>query len=169
MARLFLAVRPPPDVVEILAALPRKDRRGVRFVAPDSWHVTLRFLGEASEQAVMTAMAGVDLPAATVRLGPGTDLLGERVLVVPAHGLQRLAGAVIAATGDLGERPPRRAFHGHVTMARLKPGARLDGLVGFPLVGGAVEFPVQSVELISSRLRADGARYETLASWPVGG
>ena len=45
--RLFVAVWPPEEVVAELTALPRKDGRGVRFVAPENWHVTLRFLGQA--------------------------------------------------------------------------------------------------------------------------
>ena len=47
MSRLFVAVWPPDEVLEELRALPRKDERGVRFVHPDSWHITLRFLGDA--------------------------------------------------------------------------------------------------------------------------
>ena len=46
MARLFVAVWPSADVIEALCALRRKDERGVRFVRPENWHITLRFLGE---------------------------------------------------------------------------------------------------------------------------
>ena len=40
-----------------LTALPRKDLRGVRFVRPESWHVTLRFLGETHPDAVLADIA----------------------------------------------------------------------------------------------------------------
>jgi 2'-5' RNA ligase len=45
MARLFIAVWPPDDVAAELSSIHRKDQRGVRFVEPETWHITLRFLG----------------------------------------------------------------------------------------------------------------------------
>src|SRR5262245_39287830 len=118
MARLFVAVWPPEDVAEALRALGRKDRRQVRFVPPENWHVTLRFLGEAEPDAVGAALDDALLPAARARLGPAVDLLAERALVVPVQGLDELAAAVAEATAALGD-PPRRRFVGHLTVARL--------------------------------------------------
>jgi 2'-5' RNA ligase len=93
MARLFIAVWPPEDVVADLLALHRKDRRGVRFLPPDRWHVTLRFLGEADPADVADAMGDVADPA-TARLGPAVDIVGGRVLAVPVAGLHLMAGAL---------------------------------------------------------------------------
>ena len=47
VARLFIAVYPPPEVVASLAALPHDGDAGVRWVPPDQYHVTVRFLGSA--------------------------------------------------------------------------------------------------------------------------
>ena len=80
MTRLFVAAWPPDDVVAELRALPRKDQRGVRFVPPENWHVTLRFLGAADPDAVGAALDAATFPAATARLGAGVDLLFERML-----------------------------------------------------------------------------------------
>ena len=161
--RLFLAVWPPDEVVAALTALRRKDQRGVRFVAPDNWHVTLRFLGEAHVDAVIEALDGVDLPPAQVRLGPGVDVLDGRALVLPVAGLDTLAAAVIARTKHLGQ-PPRKRFNGHLTLARLKPHAAMPPALG-ALAGG--EFDVEEIALVQSRLRPEGARYEALHAWPV--
>jgi 2'-5' RNA ligase len=163
-ARLFLAVWPPEVVVEELMALRRKDQRGVRFVPPDRWHVTLRFLGDASIGAVEAAMDAADLPAATARLGPAVDVLGERALVVPVAGLDELAARVTAATRDVGDPPPRRRFHGHLTIARIKRDARMPPALG-AMVDGS--FRVDEVALVRSRLDPDGARYDTIATWPL--
>lgn len=164
-ARLFLAVWPPDHVVEALVALRRKDQRGVRFVPPDDWHVTLRFLGQERVEAVVDALDGAGpLPPAHARLGPGVDVMFGRAVVVPVRGVDLLAAAVIAPTRHLGE-PPRLPFAGHLTLARLHKGAGQPPVVG-ALVGG--EFDVGELALVESRLQPDRARYSTVHSWPVG-
>jgi 2'-5' RNA ligase len=163
MARLFIAVWPPDDVVETLSELRRKDQRGVRFVPPDNWHITLRFLGEADHGAVAATLDRTTLPAASVTLGPAVDVLAERALIVPAQGLDGLARVVAECTAHLGE-PPRKRFNGHLTLARVKPHASM------PTTLGAIvhaEFDVHEVALVQSRLDPDGARYTTIASWPT--
>ncbi len=163
MARLFVAVWPPDEVAVELRALRRKDQRGVRFVHPENWHITLRFLGEARADDVLEALAVTTFEPATARLGPGVDLLLDRMLVVPVAGLDDLARAVIEHTASIGE-PPRKRFLGHLTLARVKRHAAMPQALG-ALV--AAEFPVEEIALVQSRLHPDGARYETLATWPV--
>jgi 2'-5' RNA ligase len=164
MARLFIAVWPPEEVIAELTALPRKDQRGVRFVPPESWHVTLRFLGEADPNAVVDALAGATFAGARAVLGPGVDVLGERALVVPVHGVDQLAADVAARTVRIGERTERR-FVGHLTLARLKPAAAMPRAIG-AYVSDA--FDVDEIALVQSRMGPQGARYETLTTWPVG-
>jgi 2'-5' RNA ligase len=162
--RLFVAVVPPDDVVADLLALRRKDQRGVRFVKPEAWHVTLRFLGECPAAEVVDALVDAQLPAARARLGAGVDVLDERVLAIPVDGLDDLAAAVVTATRDIGDPPPRRRFRGHLTVARTKPGATMPPALGSRVAG---EWDVDSVELVRSRLHPDGARYEVLESFPL--
>lgn len=164
MPRLFVAVWPPEDVIAELTALARKDRRGIRFVEPERWHLTLRFLGDAAVDDAAEALDRAELPAATVRLGPAVDVLDERALVIPASGLDHLAAAVNSATADVGEAP-RRRFRGHLTVARVKASASMP-----PLLGALVEasFEASEVALVESTLHPDGARYDTIATWPLG-
>jgi 2'-5' RNA ligase len=165
MARLFVAVWPPDDVVAQLMALGRKDRRGVHFVHPERWHVTLRFLGECDPGATTAALDAAVLPPAHARLGPAVDVLAERVLIVPVAGVDELAAAVAAATAELGE-PPRRRFTGHLSLARIdrRSRGRLPDTVGAMV---SASFDVDEVALVQSRRDHRGGRYETLASWPV--
>jgi RNA 2',3'-cyclic 3'-phosphodiesterase len=164
MARLFIAVWPPDEVTEALTALPRKDQRGVRFVRPENWHVTLRFMGGADPQDVIDVLDGVVFGPARARLGPAVDVIAERALVVPVAGLDDIARAVTERTKDIG-KPPRKRFIGHLTVARLKPHTRVPHALG-ALV--SAEFDVTEVALVQSRLDPHGARYETLHTWPVG-
>ena len=164
MARLFLAVWPPEEVVADLMALPRKDQRGVRFVPPGNWHVTLRFLGEADPADVCAALEHVALPRATVRIGPGVDVMADRAVVVPVHGLDEIARLVNEHTAAIGE-PPRKRFVGHLTVARVKPHVAMPRAVGMAVSG---TFEPDEIALVRSRLDPDGARYDTVESWPLG-
>jgi 2'-5' RNA ligase len=163
MARLFVAVWPTEEVVEELTALRRKDQRGVRFVPPENWHVTLRFLGETNPDAVIAALDGAEFPPSTGRVGPGVDVLSERALVIPVAGLDDLAAVVRDRTTGLGQAA-RRRFVGHLTLARLKPHADMPGVLGSFV---QTEFAVREVTLVQSRLDPDGARYTTIHTWPV--
>ncbi|MCY4632355.1 MAG: RNA 2',3'-cyclic phosphodiesterase [bacterium] len=120
MPRLFVAVWPPGDVIDALASLPRPTIPGVRWTPPERLHVTLRFFGAADEGTVVDRLAGERFPPAGVHMGPGVELLGRGVLVVAARGLEDLAARVAAATAHIGQPPPDRPFHGHVTVARYK-------------------------------------------------
>ncbi len=164
MARLFVAVWPPEEVVEHLTALHRKDQRGVRFVKPENWHVTLRFVGNADPGEVADTLDGTSLPAAQARLGPAVDVVSERALVIPVNGLDALARTVSERTRPIGERPPKR-FLGHLTLARVRPRVPMPRTLG-ALVSAA--FDVTEVALVQSRLDPHGARYETLRTWAVG-
>ena len=164
MARLFLAVWPPDHVVDELRALRRKDRRGVRFIPPDRWHVTLRFLGDALADDVAAAMD--DVPAAAT--APARAGGGRRRRASPRDPRRRPRRPRRdghQAHPRPRERPPRRRFRGHLTIARIKPYADLA-----PTIGALVEaaFEVKEVALVRSRLEPDGARYETLETWTVG-
>ncbi len=164
MARLFVAVWPPPQVTAALAALPREDRPGVRYTSPESWHVTLRFLGRAEPDEVVDALAGLEPRPAVAHVGPAVRLITKGVLAVPVSGLDEVADVVAARTRAVGE-PPSSRFVGHLTVARLKPRVAPPALLGAPI---HAEFDVREIALVESHLDQRGARYETLAAWPVG-
>jgi 2'-5' RNA ligase len=163
VARLFLAVWPPQDVIERIGALPRHEQPGVRWLPASTWHVTLRFFGEANEDDVAARLDDIALGGAQATVGPAVARLGDSVVMVPVDGLNALAGAVVDVTADVGKPPPRRRFHGHVTIARLRDGARCD-LVGTPISAG---FEVTEVLLVRSTLHPAGARYDVVRRWSL--
>lgn len=162
MVRLFIAAWPSPDVRERLQRLPRPERVGVRWVPHENWHITLRFLGEVVAREVEVALAEVALPRATARLGPHTERLDARQIVVPVDGVDELARIVYEATAHIGQ-PDRRGFRGHLTVARTRPGEGND-LDGSEIDG---TFDVDEVSLVASDLRPDGAVYRTVAAIPT--
>lgn len=163
MPRLFVAVWPPDDVLDRLAALDRPAFDGLRWTRRDQWHVTLRFLGQVPEAAAVSGALGVlsRSPAADATLGPATGRFGRRILHVPVAGLEPVAADVLGATAHLGRPPEDRPFAGHLTLARVAKGARVD-LGPLTGVGVAGEWRVEEVCLVESRLSAKGARYEVL-------
>lgn len=157
--RLFVAVWPPSGIVEQLAALPRPDEPGVRWTAPEQWHVTLRFLGATDVDEARRRLERVDAPPTDAQLGPRVARLGRHVVAVPVTGLDDLARVVTEATDDLGDPPDPRPFAGHITLARLKHRSAC-GVAG-PAVSGS--WPVTAVDLVRSDLHPDGSRYTTVA------
>ena len=162
MVRLFIAVWPSAEIVADLRGLPRKDRRGIRWVKPENWHITLRFMGEADPDEVAGRLDRAALDATEVRFGPGIDVLQERAIILPAHGLDRLGAAVADATSDIGSDPPRKRFLGHLTLARMKQPPSIPDVIGARFE--AVQF-VNEIALVASKLTPDGAAYETLATF----
>lgn len=120
MARLFVALWPPDDVVRELAEMRRPAMDGLRWTKPERLHVTLRFLGECSEVKAAAALSAVSSVPAPITLGPTLQRLGRGVVMLPARGADGLAAAVTEATGHLGQPPPKRRFTGHMTVARFK-------------------------------------------------
>ena len=166
--RLFVAVRPPPEVIEVVAALPRPERHGVRWTRPDQWHVTLRFLGDVERSepvaaALATGLAGA--PAVEVALGPTTERLGRAVLMVPATGLDGLAARVLDATRDgVPVADDAFGFHGHLTLARWPRGVA-GWAIGEPVTA---TWTAQEVELVRSELGAGPVRHEVVDTFRLG-
>lgn len=178
--RLFVAAWPDDETRQRLAGLELELGRtkGLRFVGPERWHVTLRFLGEVEEDALGALSAALVAQAAAFggtvecRLGPGTGwFTGVRVLYLPAAGLDGLADAVRLATVPFVPEPERSepAFNGHLTLARSKGRrlgvAALGDMAGIPFEAA---FPVTAVDLVSSQPSPQGHRYTTVVRAALG-
>jgi 2'-5' RNA ligase len=162
MARLFVAAWPDDDTVAALRGLPGGTSPGERRVSPSNWHVTLRFIGEASVAEVVGLLDGAPLPRSTAVLGPLIERLDRRQVVVPVDGVDLLAAAVVRATRIVGE-PARHRFVGHLTVARLGPDGS-SGLLGAPFAGS---FDVDEIAVVSSELTPEGPIYSTVARLPT--
>ena len=163
MTRLFVAAWPPDRICgrlsDVTAVAPL---HGERRVPEVNWHVTLRFIGNVDIDRVTERLRAADLPAARAVLGPEITDLDGRQIVVPVTGVDPLAHAVREATAGLGA-PDRRPFFGHITLARLRDGARSS------LRGAAIDgaFEIDEIALVSSDTLPSGAVYETIATFPI--
>jgi len=165
--RLFVAVRPPDDVVESVANIPRPDDTPARWTTREQWHVTLRFLGNVEDPGPIIETLDAlraRLAPTEVTLGPRAGVLGHQVVYLPVAGLDALATAIIDATRNLGEPPQARRFKGHLTLARTK-----GSLVDRSALDLSAAWTVDRIELIRSHLGRGPATYETLAAFSLDG
>jgi len=161
--RLFVAVWPPEQVVNILYNLPHPERKGVRWTQKENLHTTLVFLGEMkSAEGALNVLSNLDLDAVTpvtVSIGPTTALLGANVLQVPVQGLDKLANVVISAPWPSRSGDSEVTFHGHITLARTRERHTISSLAGIPV---HASWKVSMLHLVSSELRPHGPQYEKL-------
>ena len=175
--RLFVALDLPWALRERLADL-GTGLPGVRWVPPENFHLTLRFLGElAPYQAEEVDMALSTLRGRAFSLelcGVGTLEKAGRVTALWAGiarnpALEHLRAKVETAVQRAGLPPERRRFSPHVTLARLGEAAspRLAGWVQAHNLFRAEPVPVEHFTLFSSLLGADQAVYTAEAEYPL--
>lgn len=165
--RLFVAVRPPTDVIDALDALPRAEPSTARWTTRDQWHVTVRFLGNVDDPTdISSALERVADTAAPVdvRIGPRAAILGHQIVYLPVTGLDDVAHAVEMATKELGDPPQARRFRGHLTLARTK-----GSIVDTAALRCEHTWRVGEIELVRSQLGGGPARYDTLARFALRG
>ena len=168
-----MAVWPDDSTLERLATLQLETTERLRLVGRGNWHVTLQFLGEVDDALVPQLADALGTAAATLagpvrcRVGPKTAWFGDRVLHIPARGLEDLAAAVRSATIPVvSVRSDKELrFNGHLTIARTT-GHRLDtsarrSIAGIPV---AANFEVDSFDLVASEHSSEGRRYTTLVT-----
>ncbi len=185
--RLFVAVNLPAAerraAYEAAAPL-RTARLPVKWVAEDAIHVTLRFLGEVSDERVgpiADALGGAVRAARPFDLGLGgvgafPSLARPRVvwIAVERHpALELLANDVEKALMALDFEPELRPFHPHLTLGRAERSARPAAFAGLEALAAEIEWQgataVESVDLMQSVLGPKGPRYTVLARATLGG
>ena len=186
VVRLFVAVNLPEqlrrDLDTRLDTL--RDRVRIAWTRPETWHLTLMFLGEWPEtrlQPLREALQEAVAPHPWFLIRPGaigafSDLRRPRVLFLHLDGgdpLRALARDVRAAVDAVWPDGPQdhKALRPHLTLARIK--RPLQGDEGAQLrafdVGTCAPFPVSAVHLMASELRAGGARHTCRATLVLGG
>ena len=185
--RVFIAVFPPSEVVDALAALVARVRRAgdsISWVKPDNLHYTLRFLGELDERRVeavrrAAAQAVIGLaPFAAVLGTPGAfpDFRRPRVLWIGLdegrEPLELLARSLDEALRREGFGPPDKPFRAHLTVGRVREGAGHGGgeaagrLAGERAPG---RFTVGALTVVHSTLDPRGSIYRPLGEYPLRG
>lgn len=176
MHRLFVAIRPPEEVRDLLIDA-MDDSPALRWVGDEQLHLTLRFIGEV-ERPVANDIAGAldrirfpsfDLQA--VGVGRFEQRNGGALWagVQPRDPVVALAAKVERALQQAGLEPERRAFSPHITLARWNR-RNIDAVDSFLRRNANLRsepFRVSKFILFESKLSRHGAHYEEVATFDL--
>jgi 2'-5' RNA ligase len=161
------------DIDPVRGSLP-----GARWIAPENWHLTLKFLGSVyprlrdwvGGQVAEASRLGEPFETRLTELGAFPSARRARVLWV---GLEDPGGRLGRLAGDLDRmlerefQPEKRAFTPHLTVARFREQASLnEDLLSVDVA--SEPFRVEALTLYRSYLQRPAARYEALARFPLG-
>ena len=168
--RLFVALDMPWSVREQLAALSGTGIPGARWVPPENYHLTLRFIGDIPGHVardVDDALLAIRARGFALTLtGMGTFAKGGVsnalwVGVERTPSLDHLRNKIETALQRCGLEPERRRFQPHVTLARLDNPAegKVAAFVQAHNLFRTEPIPVEHFTLFSSLLNKDHAVY----------
>src|SRR5215210_1812839 len=175
MHRLFVAIRPPEHIRDLLIDA-MDDSADFRWQDDEQLHLTLRFIGEVDRpvaEDVADALGRISAERFGARIS-GVGRFEQRnsgalwAGVEPKAPLAALAAKVERACLTVGLEPERRAFHPQITLARWK-GRRSREVHSFLERGRGLAsepFEVAAFTLFESRLSRHGAHYEEVISYP---
>lgn len=187
--RLFVALEIPEAVRENLAAAQRQVQKKVqkelqaagtelRWVRPENFHVTLKFIGQASREeltAIMEELRSVR-PDGAVKanfrgLGYSSNAKRGGVLwatMEASNFLTMLAAQIDRRLERLGIPREERAFLPHLTLARCKRNSAMPAIRAAVREYDGYDFGSmlwEEFQLMESRLGAGGSQYSRLASF----
>ena len=176
--RLFVALDLPWSVREQLAALSGSGIPGARWVPPENYHLTLRFIGDIPGHVardVDDALLGLRARGFSLSLtGMGTFAKGGVsnalwVGVERTPSLDHLRNKIETALQRRGLEPERRKFQPHVTLARLDNPAegKVAAFVQAHNLFRTEPIPVEHFTLFSSLLNKDHAVYTPEAEYEL--
>jgi 2'-5' RNA ligase len=168
--RLFVGIPLASAVIEELSAVSMRlqtSEDDLRWSAPESWHITLQFLGSTPEyECIVKRLRELRSPPLPVQLeGLGSferaGVFFAGVTLTPE--LEALQQRVTAATGLCGFIPETRPYHPHITLARSKS----KGLTALRALKGKIHreprfsgFVAEEFVLYESVPGAKGSHYQ---------
>lgn len=176
MHRLFVAIRPPGDIRDLLIDA-MGDSPDLRWVGDDNLHVTLRFIGEVERPLaddIAAALSRIRSERFDVR-ATGVGVFERRnggaswAGVQPKEPVAALAAKVERACVAAGLQPERRAFHPHITLARWnrREAAAAEAFLERNRALATPPFAVDRFILYESHLSRHGPHYEEVAEYPL--
>jgi len=174
MHRLFVAIRPPEDIRDLLVDA-MDDSPELRWVPDENLHLTLRFLGEVERplaEDIAAALATLRSPSFELQIA-GVGQFAKRnggalwAGVAPRDAVSALAAKVDRACTSAGVEPEHRAFHPHITLARWnrRSSQAVEAFLARNRALASKPFAVDSLTLFESRLSRHGAHYEAAAEY----
>ncbi|MEM7445084.1 MAG: RNA 2',3'-cyclic phosphodiesterase [Pseudomonadota bacterium] len=177
MHRLFVAIE-IPEAIRLSLSLLQAGVPGARWVNPDNFHLTLRFIGEVPGPSVETVALELDrvtAPEHDITLEGVGSFGSARTKSVLWAGIRQseplnfLRNKVDRGVVTAGFGPDDRKFSPHVTLAYAKraPANRVtDWLTDHALFRSA-SIRVSQFVLMESRLGGEGAIYSEIARFDV--
>ncbi len=187
--RSFIAIELPDTLKGELAHLQAQLKAGrypsVKWVDPDSIHLTLKFLGNIDTskiEEITAAMAEVARGISPFhlevnQLGAFPNSRRVQVIWVGINGqvdhLRQLQQRLESRLAPLGFPPESRQFKPHLTLARLRQWASaeersaLGQLIANTSLTANYAFPVDTIHLMKSQLTREGAIYHRISSAPL--
>ncbi len=184
--RAFIAIELPQEIKAALAnlqtALGNGKDNSVKWVNPDSIHLTLKFLGNidaALVPQIKDAMTGSvenvnSLKLEVAEIGAFPNAMSPRVVWVGLTGdlkaLDRMHRSLEDSLAALGFAPEKRSFSPHLTLGRVRDKAKKDQRSALAQQLSTVKpkerpgFSVKSISLMRSELTQKGAIYTELAT-----
>jgi 2'-5' RNA ligase len=176
MPRIFTGLELPLDVARSLATL-RGGLPGARWIDPEDYHLTLRFIGDVDDtvaREVASLLGNVSRPPLELRFDGLSSFGGRRPRAVIATLAQTPALMELQAEHErlmqrVGLEPEGRKFMPHVTLARLRSSSSrdvADYLASRPFLV-PLSFRVTRFVLFSARASVGGGPYVVEAAYPL--
>jgi 2'-5' RNA ligase len=171
--RLFIGIPLAASVIEQLEKVSmrhRFDGDGLRWSTPESWHITLQFLGSTSETqyecvvARLRELRAAPIPVELEELGffDRAGIFFAGIALTPE--LLALQQQVTAATLPCGFTPEDRPYRPHITLARSKGRRNATGLATLKArirqQPKFSRFVAEEFRLYESFVRPTGSQYE---------
>jgi 2'-5' RNA ligase len=177
MPRLFTGLELPDGVVGQLALM-RGGVVGARWLEPEDYHITLRFVGDVGARTahdIAETLGDIRRPRAPVRFealswfgGGKPRAIVAKVKAEPA--LMDLQAEQERRLRRIGIEPETRKFAPHVTLARLR-GVAQRAIADYLASRGALAaeaFTAERFVLYSARDGSGGGPYVVEAAYPLG-
>ena len=178
MPRLFTGIELPAEIGLALSGF-RGGLSGARWVEPENYHITLRFIGDIDERMAdeVCSVLGERRQRAPIDITlDGLDSFGgskPRAVFARTSGsgeLNELQAEQERLLRQVGLPPETRKFTPHVTLARLKHVSPVDVADYIAMRGHfpKLTFTADRFVLYSSRASVGGGPYVVEAAYPLG-
>ena len=175
MPRLFTGLEVPAEIGHTLSNL-RGGLPGARWIDPENYHVTLRFIGDidgVSANEIASMLFRINRKPFEVKVQGLTSFGGKKpravvASVVPSRPLIELQAELERLMQRVGLEPERK-YKPHVTLARLRAASsrQVADYLASHQPFRSTPFPVSRFVLYSSRASVGGGPYVVEAEYPL--
>jgi len=176
MPRLFTGLEIPADVGQSLATL-RGGLPGARWIDPENYHVTLRFIGDVDDvvaHEVASMLGRVRRQPFELRIEDLKSFGGRKPRAVvatigPSQAVMELQAEHERLMQRVGLEPEGRKYIPHVTLARLRESSsrQVADYLAVRAPFRSPSFQVARFVLFSSRASVGGGPYVVEAAYPL--